>query len=478
MTPGSQLAEAFQEEAHARLSPSGSKKWFACSGSITLEEPIPNVATTYSDDGTCMHEVAAWCLTEHRRAKQRIGDYVAVSRPGEEPVRKVQFTEDMADLVQGYVDAMRLCSIGNAYWVEQRVDFSEFCGVPGQFGTADFIVFNDRDGELAVYDLKTGYTPVEVEGNSQLMTYALGTLAKLRDGDHDDLAGIEPVMNAFKWARRLRGIKTIRLGVYQPRVSEGVQESVITLEQLEEFAGTLRDKAERVEDAKREYGVIPMVSWNRLYLNQTPNDVECAFCRAKPTCPTANAALQEFMMDGFDEIIEGKVEPVQTLHNHLAARDELNDIQKNDLLNKLMKLAPFVEDMILAVRAEVERRLLAGEEMPDFGLDTGRKGARKFIDEEEAEQLLNKQMRISRDHIYTFKLKSPTQLEKLTKPDDATSKPVLGEKQWMKVAKLVTQSDPKPTVKPKAAIKNPYTVPKPTNDGFEAVPPEDDEQLY
>lgn len=179
----SALAESLTQEAHARLSPSGSKKWFACPGSLTLEEPIPNVATTYSDDGTAMHEVAAWCLTHHWRAAKCIGDYIVVSRPDEEPVRKVLFTEDMADLVQGYVDSVRFMGIGNQTWIEQRVDFSEFCGVPGQFGTADAIILNERDGELIVDDLKTGYTPVRVERNSQLMCYALGALARLRDLD-------------------------------------------------------------------------------------------------------------------------------------------------------------------------------------------------------------------------------------------------------------------------------------------------------
>lgn len=179
----SNLAEAFHEEAHARLSPSGSKKWFACPGSITLEEPIPNVATSYSDAGTAMHEIAARCLTQHYRAKKYIGEYIVVSLPHEKPARKVLFDEDMADLTQSYADAMRFKSIGHRYWVEVRVDFSEFCGVPGQFGTADYIVLNEREGELSVDDLKSGYTPVDVRKNSQLMTYALGALAMLRDED-------------------------------------------------------------------------------------------------------------------------------------------------------------------------------------------------------------------------------------------------------------------------------------------------------
>lgn len=178
---GSDLAQAFQEEAHARLSPSGSKRWFVCPGSLTLEEPIPNVSTSYSEAGTAAHEVAAQCLTTGRRASSFIGDYIVVSLPKEKDVRKVRFDEDMADLVQGYVDSCLFMARGKQMWVEQRVNFSEFCGVDNQFGTADLIVLDRRQGELIVDDLKTGYTPVDVRKNSQLMCYALGALAKLRD---------------------------------------------------------------------------------------------------------------------------------------------------------------------------------------------------------------------------------------------------------------------------------------------------------
>jgi hypothetical protein len=47
---------------HARLSPSGSKKWMACPGSLTLESFVPNESNEYSDDGTACHAVLEDCL--------------------------------------------------------------------------------------------------------------------------------------------------------------------------------------------------------------------------------------------------------------------------------------------------------------------------------------------------------------------------------------------------------------------------------
>jgi hypothetical protein len=164
--------------AHARLSPSGSKRWFACPGSLTLEAPFPNKSNEYSDDGTAMHDIAARVLTGDKAAADFIGEWVVVSH-GDEPVRKVQITEDMADLVQEYVDMVRHVAAGRELHVEQRVEFSKFVDLPDQFGTADFIIVAREQGELIVGDLKTGHKPVSVERNSQALTYALGALGDM-----------------------------------------------------------------------------------------------------------------------------------------------------------------------------------------------------------------------------------------------------------------------------------------------------------
>lgn len=180
-------------EAHARLSPSGAKKWFACPGSLTMEAPFPNKSSTHSDDGTAMHDVAAQCLTGHWRASKFVGTWVKVSSKGE-PERKVQFDEDMAALTQDYVDFIRSKSIGHTLLVEQRLAFSKFVGVPDQFGTADSVIVNWDQGCVELDDLKTGHKPVDVERNPQLMTYGVAVMGELYEQamraaqeDSDDL---------------------------------------------------------------------------------------------------------------------------------------------------------------------------------------------------------------------------------------------------------------------------------------------------
>ncbi len=164
--------------AHARFSPSASKRWLACPGSMVFNADRKDEPSTYADNGTAMHAVAAWCLTEHFRASKRVGDQIPVHKDGSEP-RFVEFTDDMATTVQEYVDWLRNYAIGKTLLVEQQVDFSSIVGQLEQFGTADGIVVDREAGELTIVDLKTGFRPVDATNNTQLMTYALGALAKL-----------------------------------------------------------------------------------------------------------------------------------------------------------------------------------------------------------------------------------------------------------------------------------------------------------
>lgn len=271
--------------------------------------------------------------------------------------------------------------------------------------------------------------------------------------------------DAFAWARKA-GIKTIRLGIYQPKTTGGMTEDVITLDELEAFATLARSKACSVENAARDYGKVEADAWDRTYLNQNPNEVECAFCRAMPTCPSAQRKVQEDIGADFD-VVNDEIQHIFIRGAHALG----------DRLPEAMAATGFIEDWIKAVRAEVERRLIAGQEVPGFGLELGRQGPRKFADMEAAENLIRKQMRLKVEEAYDFSLKSPTQLEKLCKPtktDDGTEvSPVIGPRQWKKVEALITRSDPKPSVKPAASIKTPYVAPKPSADDFAPVVEDD-----
>jgi hypothetical protein len=243
-------------------------------------------------------------------------------------------------------------------------------------------------------------------------------------------------------AARAAGITTIRLGIYQPKAG-GMREHVITLADLEAFADYARGKEQTALGAAQMRDKMPEGEWARIYLNPTPNEDDCAFCKAMAVCPAAQAVVDEAVaLSATDIAAFGKDDTVSVPAD-------------SDLLSAKLKAAPFVEDWCSAVRAEAERKMLAGGSVPGFGLELGRQGARKWVDPAAAEEVLRKQMRLTVEEAYNLKIKSPTQVEKLTEGE----KPIVGPRQWKKLQDLVDRSPAKPSVKPVGLIKKPYQVP-------------------
>lgn len=413
---------------HARLSPSGSKRWFACPGSIVLEAAYPNKSNEYSDEGTACHEVAAWADTTGRQPAERLGEYINVAAKHEEP-RFVRFTESLVDMVTKEVEIMRALAVGAlATFTEHKVDFSAIVGVPDQFGTLDKGILT-ADGELQIRDYKFGHTPVDVEENTQLLIYALAL--------YDELS----------LSYEITGI---RLGIHQPR-ARGLTEWTCTAEWLDTaFRARLRERVLAVEQATLDYTTMDQKVWEIQHLNPQPNEVECAFCRAMAGCPAYTRAVQEAIGADFQVIAEApSLQAVIERSSSLSSR------------TTRMRAVPMVEDWCKAQRAEMEGHLLAGGTDPEFGLELGRQGPRKWTDPNEVERLVRESMRLRKDIAYDWEIKSPTSFEKLSKQLNKNNKPVLGPTQWKKLQPFITRSEPKPSVKPLKIIKTPYTVPRP-----------------
>lgn len=270
----------------------------------------------------------------------------------------------------------------------------------------------------------------------------------------------------FNWAEDV-GLHTVKLVIYQPKAN-GVTEYVMPIDELRIFAQELHKRADHVRVADAMHTQMPMEEWAPIYLNQAPNDEDCGFCRAMAECPSVQGKLQRDALVDFTAVIDEAPTPDIDLIVAKAKPVELNNA---------MKVVPLMEAWLKAVRAEVERRLLAGETLEDFGLELGRQGNREFKDQEEAEQMM-KDFRMTCEDMYTFKLKSPTQIEKLTMPqkmpDNTVGKPRLGLRRWDKLQTLVARAAAKPSVRLKSVIKTPYIPPQLTHSGFEAVDDSDD----
>jgi hypothetical protein len=416
---------------HAHLSPSGSTGWMACPGKLTLEAGLSDGANEHSDRGTACHWVAAECLEARNAgrevgASEYVGTAIVVSHPPEEK-RTVEFTDDLADIAQVYIDSICRFAAGAELFVEQRVEFSEMVDMPDQFGTADAIVLKPLDGdvfELQLHDLKAGFRPVEVIENKQLRIYALGALHRF-EISHD--------------------ITSIRLFIHQPRLYKEPSEWTCTVDELREFAVVLKAAAKRVDDAKHDHNIIPIADWNAFYLNPKPNDKDCAYCKVMATCPS------------YAKMVVDTVSTAQADINDFPVDQPTASTPVSDLAF-LWGQVDAIEDWCLAVRAEIERRLIDAKNDPAVidalgcKLVLGRGGPRKWMDPEKAEDYLRKTVRIKVEDTYNLKLKSPTQIE-----DQVVKAKKMTDRQWGNMQYNIVRTPAKLSVA-KASDKRPAAV--------------------
>ena len=387
--------------AHAKLSPSGAHRWMRCPGSVVLEAPYPDSGSSYAREGTAAHELAALVLESPPATAQ---DYVGKRIEFEDDGETIQWpiTQDMADHVDDYVKLVRERAQGKTLFVECRLPIGHITGEQGATGTSDVVILDHANKTIEVIDLKFGMgVRVSAEDNEQTQMYALGALEEygiLGDFDH------------------------INMLIHQPRLNH-VSEWVIPVEQLMAFAKNASFAAGQCDLARSLDGE------DALSGLLTPGEKQCRFCKAKATCPALRAEVTE--------VVGGS--SVATLDDFDAFTAEQVDGGAGDnYLPIAMAKVGMVEDWCKAVRAEVERRLLAGQNVDGYKLVEGKRGHRKWSGDDAVETLF-KSFRLRQDEMYDFSLISPTKAEKLFKENP---------KRWAKVQDLITQNTGKPSVAP------------------------------
>jgi len=240
---------------------------------------------------------------------------------------------------------------------------------------------------------------------------------------------------------------------------------MIEFASLAHFAAIAREKAKRVDSATitlgmlRVEGSLAKHNWEKEFLNENPNEEECAFCPVMARCPAARAKLEREVGAGFD-VIDENAPAADVLAETLKAEDPIA------YLDRTMAVLGFLEDWAKAVRAETEARLLGGQEFPSWGLELGREGNRNWRDPKVVEELMRKKFKLKMDLVYDRKLKSPTTLEKMAKGKGA----VIPEARWAELQRdHVVRAAAVPSVKHKSRIKTPYTPTMPDADAFDVV---------
>lgn len=324
-----------------------------CPGSIALTRDAARESNAYADEGTAAHELAQRALTYGKHAVFFVGEQIQVGE------RIFVVDHNMAEHVQTYLDEVRRRVGKGTLMIEQRVSFSDAIGVPSQFGTADAVILSG-DGKLVqVIDLKYGQgVRVEAVENEQLLTYAAAVLETF-----------DVVMGE---------VEEVEVVVVQPRLDH-IDPWYCPVERVREHVAAMRRAAQAALEGCDVFDATGEVPAELL----RPAEDACRFCRAKVDCPALRRKVSEAVFDDFKALDDP--EPLT-----VAGAPEIPRLSRLGLTYGLLDM---IEDWCRSVRGEVERMVMGG--MTVIGPDgqpmkvvEGRRGARKWADEGQAEATL------------------------------------------------------------------------------------------
>ena len=407
-----------------------------CHGSVAMEFGRPDASSAAADEGTAAHLVYNLCLRGNLPASDFIGTTILVgveaftgndmavlgsNAPPDFQVRyELEWDADLADDLQTAIDGT-LQVIGEApdtsAFYELRLPLANVTGEGGACGTSDVVALVPSNKEIQVHDLKMGRREVRPDCR-QLKIYACAAMDKyeLLDGPFEN----------------------VTLVIHQPRIHTAPQVYRLPAAELEEFRKEIRGHA---ESAKIAFDF--RTNWmGKEFSYLVPSIDGCRYCRASGDCPAQDAVvLQAVGAEEFDDLTAYKPDAVNASLGDHPIQDKLAVVE-------------LIEAWCEAVKAYGYQQAMSGVPIPGFKLVLGRRGNRRWANADDAEAAL-KSMRLKADEMYTYKLKSPTAIEKLYGPKGVTP----STKRWNKLVAMVDQAPGKPTLVPDSDSRPAYSVP-------------------
>jgi hypothetical protein len=471
---------------HAFNAPSAMQASMRCNLKPWREKDFPESSNDSADEGTAAHFLQEQCIEKGVEAAHFHGTRIKVEnghaefhQGGKWPVGP-DFTRE----VQKSLDVIYALADGATVYPEQKLSMSFITGEYRVKATGAVCYLHETG---AYVDALTGqvYAETEVEevtGTSDVIIVKgkklIAADLKFGRGVQVDAVGLEQLLMYGAAAVRefdmMGEIEEIELHILQSRLNH-----------FDVWKLSVAEMNERIEEIRQ---TSKRILAGPEGLTAVPGEKQCRFCKASATCKERTEHTMELIVGEFVDLEKGfvKVEMPQaekllaqsfgvkpaalTYHEQtesghdglpcdahftvkkpsirpsLEAATEAVATADDERLATLMDAADMIEGFAKAVRAETERRLLAGTFTDArYKLVEGRQGARAWVDEEQAEAAL-KAMRLKSDEMYDRKVISPTGAEKL-----------LGEankRKWAKLQHLITRSDGKPSVAP-ASDKRP-----------------------
>lgn len=337
---------------HALLSASGAHRWLECTPSAQLELQFPQSTSEYAEEGTAAHELceltARYWLGEISEAEyENQRDELAKGKYYNAEMQEC--ANDYAKFVAEKTAAARETCEDAFTALEVRVDFSKY--VKDGFGTGDCIIVSDN--ALEIIDFKYGKgVRVEAAGNPQMKLYALG---------------------AYLEYNTLFDIASVRMTIFQPRLSGAQSSDEITVKELLEWAEKyVKPRAKLAYKGEGEFA---------------PSEEVCKFCRAKAQCK----ARADKNLKLFDE-----------------APDVLLLTPEN--AGKILEQAGDIQSWLADLESLVSSTLLAGQPVEGWKMVEGRSN-RRFTDELKVVAAM-KAAGYDESLLYERKLITLTQMEK------------------------------------------------------------------
>lgn len=329
---------------HATWSASSTERNWACPGALALTMNLPERTSEAADWGTACHQVAEKCL----RSGKDAADFIGTTEKGKEYSFEVD--DEMAETAQMYVDYVRARIVqGTQYKIEQKFSLASLNPPFEAGGTADAVICTPRERKLEVVDLKGGRGHVvEVVGNPQLRTYALGAMLA------------NPGLQ----------VDTITVTIVQPRAphkSGRIRSETFYVADLLEWTGellaamkrsslALSDRVGREKDGSLAF-------WNKEWLKAGDH---CKFCKAAGFCP----ALQQKAYDAAALWFDDQDQP------RLANSP---DAMSPEALAQALDAADMIGDWINAVRSYAHAQAESGIQIPNYVL-VPKEGREKWND--------------------------------------------------------------------------------------------------